>query len=300
MDTKEQLLEYKSYLLLAKKLSLNSIEAYMRDIGRFVAYLEAKVPLVLIENVDNNILEEYIIFLHGQGVEKSSLARSISGVKSFFTYLYIYDKIDSLPTELIESPKIRRKIPDYLSISEIEKMITEIDVSRYEGHRNRAILELMYSCGLRVSEVVELKLADLFFDDGFIRVIGKGDKQRLVPISLSAIRQINLYMDGCRKGCNVETKYSNHLFLNRRGSRLSRVMIFNIVKGAALAAEVTKHVSPHTLRHTFATHLIKGGADIRMVQQMLGHSSITTTEIYTHLSTSDLHKAIKSHPYQPK
>lgn len=300
MDTKEQLLEYKSYLLLAKKLSLNSIEAYMRDIGRFVAYLEAKVPLVLIENVDNNILEEYIIFLHGQGVEKSSLARSISGVKSFFTYLYIYDKIDSLPTELIESPKIRRKIPDYLSISEIEKMITEIDVSRYEGHRNRAILELMYSCGLRVSEVVELKLADLFFDDGFIRVIGKGDKQRLVPISLSAIRQINLYMDSCRKGCNVETKYSNHLFLNRRGSRLSRVMIFNIVKGAALAAEVTKHVSPHTLRHTFATHLIKGGADIRMVQQMLGHSSITTTEIYTHLSTSDLHKAIKSHPYQPK
>lgn len=296
MSWDEELLEYKGYLLLEKKLSANSIEAYLRDIGKFRAFLASLPEEPDIKAVRYEHVERFIDALHGQGAMQASQARVVSGVKSFFTYLFLYDKIDELPTELVESPKIKRKIPDVLSLEEVERMMQAIDLSMLFGHRNRAILEVMYSCGLRVSEVVTLKLSDLFFEDGFIRVLGKGNKQRLVPVSDEAIKQVNLYLEK-RKLQKIESRHSGYLFLNSRGQHLSRVMIFNIIRDVALAAGINKKVSPHTFRHTFATHLLKGGADIRMVQEMLGHESIMTTEIYTHLDTRHKHFAVEHcHP----
>lgn len=283
MDTTtEMLMEYKSYLMLEKRLSANTIEAYIHDINLFVSYIVDECGAEFVpSDIDYSQIEDFVVSLGKRKVGSRSAARIISGVKSFFLWLFLYDKIDKLPTELVESPKIGRKIPDYLTPSEVEAMLACIDLSLEEGHRNRAIIEVMYSCGLRVSEVVSLKISDLFFDDGYLRVIGKGDKERLVPVSDELIKQIGLYRQK-RSQMNIESRYADYLFLNRRGRPLSRVMVFNIVKQTASNAGIKKSVSPHTLRHTFATQLVKGGADIRLVQQMLGHSSILTTEVYTH------------------
>ncbi len=283
MDTTtEMLMEYKSYLMLEKRLSANTIEAYIHDINLFVSYIVDECGAEFVpSDIDYSQIEDFVVSLGKRKVGSRSAARIISGVKSFFLWLFLYDKIDKLPTELVESPKIGRKIPDYLTPSEVEAMLACIDLSLEEGHRNRAIIEVMYSCGLRVSEVVSLKISDLFFDDGYLRVIGKGDKERLVPVSDELIKQVGLYRQK-RSQMNIESRYADYLFLNRRGRPLSRVMVFNIVKQTASNAGIKKSVSPHTLRHTFATQLVKGGADIRLVQQMLGHSSILTTEVYTH------------------
>lgn len=284
MDIDELFLEYKAYLMLEKRLSANTIEAYMRDVRAFRDHVTEKCGSFDPTAITYKEVEDFIADLSETGAGSRSVARTISGIKSFFGWLYVYDKIDNLPTELVEAPKIGRKIPDYLTENEVERMFAAIDLSLEEGHRNRAILEVMYSCGLRVSEVVSLRITDLFFDDGYLRVIGKGDKERLVPVSDELIKQVAIYRE-IRASVRVESRYADYLFLGRHGRPLSRVMIFNIVKRTAADAGITKTVSPHTLRHTFATQLVKGGADIRLVQQMLGHSSIMTTEIYTHLDT---------------
>lgn len=279
IDIYQELIEYKTYLLLEKKLSSNTIEAYIRDISGFIEYTSIDP-----ESVNLNSIEEYIVHLYDSGLNRTSQARIISGIRSFFNYLYLYDKISTLPTELVELPKIGRRIPDYLSYEEIEKIIASIDLSQPLSHRNRAIVEVLYGCGLRVSELIDLKISDLFFDDGYIRVIGKGDKQRLIPIGTQAMKAVNLYRD-IRRTSPIDTKHQHILFLGNRGKQLTRVMIFTMIKQMAERAEIKKNVSPHTFRHTFASHLIKGGADIRAVQQMLGHESIATTEIYTHIDT---------------
>lgn len=286
-DIDQELIEYKTFLLLEKKLSSNTIDAYIRDILGFTTYLNGDLF-----SADMSSIESYILHLYDSGIKRSSQARIISGIKSFFNYLYIYDKIESLPTELIEAPKITRKIPSYLTSDEVKKMVQSIDLSQPMGHRNRAIIEMLYSTGLRVSELVSLRLSDLFFDDGYIRVVGKGDKERLVPIGDNAIKAVELYREE-RRIIKVDAKNQNFLFLGRRGTPLSRVMVFNIIKDVASYAEINKNISPHTFRHSFASQLIKGGADIRAVQQMLGHESIVTTEIYTHIDTSQKRKSVE-------
>ncbi len=296
MDAVELLAEYKSYLLLERRMSANTIEAYMRDVNAFGDYMTQNNGVFDPSKVAYEDIERFIFSLSESGAGSRSVARTISGVKSFFSWLYLYDKIETLPTELVETPKIGRKIPDYLTENEVERMIASVDLSYEEGHRNRAILEVMYSCGLRVSEVVTLRISDLFFDDGYLRVVGKGDKERLVPVSAELIKQIGFYRQK-RARMRIESRYADFLFLNRRGGPLSRVMVFNIVKQAAFSAGIAKTVSPHTFRHTFATQLVKGGADIRLVQQMLGHSSILTTEVYTHLDTRHKQETIEAyHP----
>ena len=291
MDWNEQLLEYKSYLLLEKKLSANSIEAYMRDIEQFCRFIRQDSNKE-IQQVTHDDIEHFIAGLYDRGTSGTTRARTVSGIKSFFNYLYVYDKIEQLPTELVETPKIRRKIPDVLTADEIDRILYSIDLSQPFGHRNRAMLEILYGCGLRASELVALQLGDLFFDDGYIRVTGKGDKQRLVPIHRQAIEQVGFYLQQ-RKTMAIDRKNAEFVFLNNRGKPLSRVMLFLIIKEAVAAAGIEKNVSPHTFRHSFATHLVKGGADIRLVQEMLGHESILTTEIYTHLDTGHKHEAVE-------
>jgi integrase/recombinase XerD len=231
------------------------------------------------------------------GMSAHSQARIISGIKSFYKYLLLENILNHNPTELIEAPKLGRKLPDTLSLEEINKIIEAIDLSTPEGQRNKAILETLYSCGLRVSELVNLKISNLYFNDEFIKVVGKGDKERLVPIGSVAIKQINIYKNEIRSNLAVKKEHEDVLFLNRRGSKLSRVMVFTIIKQLAFKIGLKKHISPHTFRHSFATHLIEGGADLRAVQEMLGHESITTTEIYTHLDRDYLRQAIiQFHP----
>ncbi len=287
IDTREEIIEYKAYLLLEKRLSANTIEAYLRDCSSFLDYIS--VPL---EHVELSHIEEYLNFIYDEGKNSSTQARMLSGVRSLFTYLYIYGKIETLPTELAVSPKIKRKIPSYLSLKEIEMMLASIDLSTPLGHRNRAVIEVLYGCGLRVSELVELKISDLFFDDGYIRVVGKGDKQRLVPIGSHAISSISHYREQ-RSNMSIAKKSQDTLFLNRRGASLTRVMIFLIIKDVAEKCGISKNISPHTLRHTFASHLIQGGADVRAVQQMLGHESISTTEIYIHIESSHKRQSVE-------
>lgn len=291
----EQILEYKTYLLLEKGLSINTIEAYMRDILVFREFILKEYDLTP-DAVQYEQIEHFLAHLYDQGSSSTTHARIISGVKSFFNYLFLYDHIEKLPTELVDSPKIRRKIPDVLTVEEIIKIVEAIELKTILDYRNKAILDVMYSCGLRVSEVCNLKISDLFFDDGFIRVIGKGDKQRLVPVNEKMIKSVNDYIE-MRNESVIANKNEDILFLNRRGKQLSRVMVFNIVKTAVEVAGIHKTVSPHTFRHSFATHLLKGGVDIRFVQEMLGHESITTTEIYTHLDMEHKRSIIeKCHP----
>ncbi|MEG1648775.1 MAG: tyrosine-type recombinase/integrase, partial [Rikenellaceae bacterium] len=254
INIEEELIEYKTYLLLEKKLAANSIEAYLRDITGFLDHTDKKMERITLADIEN-----YIAHLYDEGLNKSSQARIISGVRSFFNYLYLYDKITKLPTELVELPKIGRRIPDYLSYEEVEKIINSFDLSAPLSHRNRAIIEVLYGCGLRVSELTELKTTDLFFNDGYIRVVGKGDKERLVPIGNQAMKAVDLYRQ-VRRASTIDTRHEQFLFLGNRGRKLTRVMIFTIIKQAAKNGGIEKNISPHTFRHTFASHLIKGGA----------------------------------------
>lgn len=295
LDWDEQLIEYKTFLLLEKGLSANSIEAYMRDITMFRTFVDNTFNIVP-NDVKYEHIENFLAHLYDLGSSTTTHARVISGVKSFFNYLYLYDLIDTLPTELVDSPKIRRKIPDVLTVEEVLKIVGSIELNDVLCYRNRAILDIMYSCGLRVSEVCDLKIKDIFFDDGFLRVIGKGDKQRLVPINEKMVGSVKEYIER-RREIPIKNKNEDTLFLNRRGAKLTRVMLFNIVKTAVRVAEIDKNISPHTFRHSFATHLLKNGVDIRFVQEMLGHESITTTEIYTHLDIEHKRSIIeKFHP----
>ncbi len=279
--------------MLERALSENSIEAYLHDINKLVEFLEIQSYELSPMEVTLKHLEEFILWINKLGLGARSQARIISGLKAFYKYLLVEDLMDTVPTELLEGPRLERKIPDVLSFNEIQKMLDSIDLSEDHGVRNRAMLETLYASGLRVSELINLKLTNVYFDIGLIRVIGKGDKERIVPIGEEAIRHIQLYIEGVRRSqMNIHPDDGNIVFLNRRGKKLSRVMVFMIVKEAARNAGITKKVSPHTFRHSFATHLIEGGADLRAVQDMLGHESIITTEIYTHLDTDYLRETI--------
>lgn len=292
MNWEEIISEYQSHLKLEKNLSDNSIEAYLRDIKKLIDFSD-QPPL----KIQQNQIEEFIYQFSKLDYSPRTQARLISSLKSFFNYLQWEELRDDNPSELIETPKMGMKLPDVLSETEIDLIIEQIDLSEAEGERNRAIIETLYGCGLRVSELIELKLSDLFFDENYILVIGKGNKQRLVPISNHTIKYINIYKDQVRIHQNIRNGFEDHLFLNRRGRSLSRVMIFTIVKQLTEKAGIKKKVSPHTFRHCFATHLLKNGADLRSIQMMLGHESISTTEIYTHLDDSMLRETIlKFHP----
>lgn len=290
--------QYKSYLQLERSLASNSVEGYVMDVKKLQQHLELmgsdKGPLE-VQDTDIRNLIEYISEL---GMAVHSQARIISGIKSFYKYLLFEGDIDKDPSELIESPKLGRKLPDTLNLLEIEALLAAIDLSKPEGQRNRAMLETLYSSGLRVSELTGLKLNNIMEDVGFLKVIGKGSKERLVPIGSHALKHINLYVEHFRCHLDIKPGNESYVFLNRRGARLTRVMIFTIIKNLALAIGMKKRISPHTFRHSFATHLIEGGADLRAVQDMLGHESITTTEIYTHLDRDYLQQVIRD--YHPR
>lgn len=288
---------FKFYLQLEKSLSENSVEAYLRDIDKFTNYLQEASLLKEPQDLKLSEFEKFIHSIAEIGIADTSQARIISGLRAFYKYCILEKIVSDDPCILLEAPKLRRKLPDFLSFAEIEKLISVIDLSKPEGARNKAILETMYSCGLRVSETVNLKISCLYLDSGFVRIIGKGDKERLVPIGDSAVKFIKIYKNEVRIHTSPQKGFEDFLFLNNRGKSLSRVMIFYIVKSLAALAGVTKNISPHTFRHSFATHLVERGASLRAVQQMLGHESITTTEIYTHLDRDYLRETL--HKYHP-
>ncbi len=297
MSWENYISEYISYLKIEKSLSKNSVEAYTRDISMLRSYFENHKIKIQPAEVELIHLREFIKWANELGISARTQARLISGIKSFYRFLLIDEKIDNDPTSLLEAPRIGRKLPQVLSVQEIDDLINAIDLSKTEGHRNKAILETLYSCGLRVSELINLRLTNLFFDQGFIKVTGKGNKERLVPISGKAVREIEIYLSQYRNHCSPDKQSENILFLNRRGRKLTRVMIFTIIKTLAGTIGLKKTISPHTFRHSFASHLIDGGADLRAVQEMLGHESILTTEIYTHLDTGYLRDTIiQFHP----
>ena len=288
---------FKAYLQLERSLSNNSIEAYLNDIEKLTIYLQAQGELKNPAELILPDLQKFVQWVAQLGMTATSQARIISGIRTFYKYCLLEDISPVDPTTLLEAPKLKRALPDFLSFEEIENILEQIDVSTPEGTRNKAILETMYSCGLRVSEVVNLKLSQLYLDVGFVRVLGKGNKERLVPIGGSAIKFINIYRSNIRVHQPIQPGEEDILFLNRRGKRLTRVMIFLIIKDLVKKAGIKKNISPHTFRHSFATHLVEGGADLRAVQEMLGHESITTTEIYTHLDREFLRKTLeKFHP----
>jgi len=288
--------DYQHYLRIERGLSKNSIDSYSNDIKRLIKYLDKNSINFKPQNISNEVIQEFI-YDASKEISARSQARLISGLRNFFDYLIFEEYRENNPTDLLESPKIGRKLPDTLSEKDIDKIIAQIDLSKPEGERNRAMFETLYSCGLRVSEMIGLKISDLFFDEGFIRVLGKGDKQRFVPINGYTIKLINTYKELIRSKINVQKGFEDTLFLNRRGKQLSRNMVFMILKGLVKKAGIEKKVSPHTLRHSFATHLLENGADLRAIQQMLGHESITTTEIYMHLDKSHLKNVVeKFHP----
>lgn len=296
MKWNESILDYSHYLKIERGLSSHTIQNYIRDVKKLVYFLdEEKISSSPIE-IKEDLIQQFIYEI-AKEISPRSQARIISGLRSFFDYLIFENYRESNPTDLIETPKIGVKLPDTLSEQEINSLISAIDLSKAEGERNRAMLETMYSCGLRVSELIDLKISDLFFDEGFIKIVGKGNKERFVPIHSSAQNYIMLYMNEIRSHLSIKKGFEDTLFLNRRGKSLSRQMIFMILKALAIKINLNKKISPHTFRHSFATHLLKNGADLRAIQQMLGHESITTTEVYVHLDTSYLKKIVeKYHP----
>ena len=288
---------FKSWLQLEKSLSENSVLAYLHDMEKLSQFFLLTKVQKEPKDILLNDLELFVKWLSELGMTPTSQSRIISGLKSFYKYCLIEHISETDPTSLLESPRLKRTLPDVLSFEEIESIITKIESGTPEGARNRAIIETLYSCGLRVSELVNLRISCLYLDVGFIRVIGKGDKERLVPIGDSAIKYINIYINSIRVHISVINGNEDFLFLNRRGRKLSRVMIFMIIKELARMADITKNISPHTFRHSFATHLVEGGANLRAVQEMLGHESITTTEIYTHLNREFLRETLQQfHP----
>lgn len=289
--------DYLSYLKIEKSLSANSVEAYQRDFEKLSTFVAEFHPSKSPADIELRDLQEMMAWIADLGISARSQARIISGIKSFFFFLILEDEIKNDPSELLEQPKIGKKLPEVLSIEEIDQLKNAIDMSKQEGHRNRAIIETLYSCGLRVSELINLQISNLYFEEGFARVIGKGNKERLVPVSPSVTKEITIYLDLVRVHQTIKLGHEDYVFLNRRGAKLTRVMIFTIIKNLAEEINLTKKISPHTFRHSFATHLVEGGANLRAIQEMLGHESISTTEIYTHLSDDMLKDAISSfHP----
>ncbi|WP_335965852.1 site-specific tyrosine recombinase XerD [Galbibacter sp. PAP.153] len=294
MKWMDAITDYESYLKIERGLSLNSIENYCLDIQKLLKYLEVHQITDSPLQISPETLQGFI-YETAKNISPRSQARLISGLKSFFNYLIFEDYRADNPLELIESPKIGRKLPDTLSETEIDQIIKTIDLSTPEGERNRTMLETLYSCGLRVSELVNLKISDLFFEEGFIKVSGKGDKQRFVPIAANTIKYITIYVKEIRPLIPVQKGFEDFVFLNRRGKGLTRAMVFTVIKRTTEKSGIKKNISPHTFRHSFATHLLQNGADLRAIQQMLGHESITTTEVYMHLNRKDLAKVIDQH-----
>lgn len=286
---------FKSFLSLERSLSENSIQAYIRDIEKLLQFMELKELDLKVGDLEYSHLKDFISWINKMGLSARSQARIISGIKAFYKYLLLEDIVSKNPTELLESPKIGRKLPDVLNIEEINKLIATIDLSREGGERNKAMLETLYGCGLRVSELIGLQISNIYFKEGFIRIVGKGDKERLTPIGEVALRQIRIYIENVRIQQTIVPGNEDILFLNKRGSKCSRVMVFMLIKDLVVKCGIKKKISPHTFRHSFATHLVDGGADLRAVQEMLGHESITTTEIYTHLDRSYLQATIRDH-----
>ena len=287
--------QFQSYLRLEKSLSPKTVEAYLRDVKQFAHFLsnyEEKIDEQRLKDVSLQDFQHYLQHLYNEKAKATTQARAVSSLKAFYRFLQYENVIAHNPTELLEAPKTGRKLPDVLSVIEIENIMAAIDLSTPEGHRNKAMIEVLYGCGLRVSELINLKLSQLFFRDNYIRIIGKGDKERLVPIGETAQKAVMHYLDGDRKKLKIKKGMEDILFLNCRGTKLTREMIFMIVKKMAQTADIQKNISPHTFRHSFATHLIECGADLRAVQEMLGHASITTTEIYTHLDTDYIRSTI--------
>jgi integrase/recombinase XerD len=288
---------YETFLRLEKSLSQNSVSAYVNDINKLITFVEEHFPNLTPETVKLAQLRKFVEWMNQKGISPRTQARTISGIKSFYKFLLIEEAVENDPTTLLESPRIGRKLPEILSDDEINKLIDAIDDTKPEGLRNKAILETLYSCGLRVSELVDLRLSNLHFEQEFLKIGGKGEKERLVPISKRAIDDIKKYLVNSRKKLNIEKGFENIVFLNRRGKKLSRVMIFTIIKNLADKIKLEKNISPHTFRHSFASALVQGGADLRTVQEMLGHESILTTEIYTHLDKEYLKDTVnKFHP----
>lgn len=298
MSWKAYIHGFKAYMKLERSMSANSVDAYLADAEKLKQWVSRNHPGIMPEALDGNQLSDFIQDINKMGMGERTQARILSGVKAFYKYLLLEDLINDDPTELLLGPKLKRKIPEVLSVEEINAMMDTIDLSSALGHRNRAILETLYASGLRVSELITLKISHFYFDEGFVRVIGKNNKERIVPIGEEAIKQNLYYIENYRSHLNIKKGNEDILFLNRRGAGLTRVMVFYIIKKAAEKAGVNKNVSPHTFRHSFATHLVEGGADLRAVQDMLGHESILTTEIYTHLDTNFLRETLLN--YHPR
>jgi integrase/recombinase XerD len=297
MNWNSYIKQFSNYLRLERSLSQNSIDAYTRDVEKLSQFMDMTFPTVSPLKVNSKQLQSFIEYINELGMSAHSQARILSGVKAFYKFMMVEDLVGNDPTSLLEGPKLGRKLPDTLDYIEIAKLLDAIDMSTPEGARNRAILEVLYGSGLRVSELVELKKGNIYFDVGFLRVIGKGNKERLVPCGKDALKFLESYINEVRVHVPVQKGFESHVFLNRRGKKLSRVMVFLIIKDLAERIGLKKSISPHTFRHSFATHLIEGGADLRAVQEMLGHASITTTEIYTHLDRDYLKQVIQEfHP----
>ena len=297
MKSTQYLRGFRMFLKLEKSLSPNSVEAYIHDVELMLHYQEIQAIDKLPQDLDLNFFQDFFQWMMQQGLNARTQARVLSGIKGFYKYLLIENIIKVNPTELLESPRLARKLPVTLTLEEIDAMIEKIDLSQPTGHRNRAIIETLYGCGLRVSELVDLRISSLHFNDGYIRIIGKGDKERLVPVGSVAQKQILIYMKEIRPQLKIQKGQEDFVFLNNRGHKLTRVMIFTMLKDLAVKAGIKKNIGPHTFRHSFATHLVMGGADLRAVQDMLGHESITTTEIYTHLNKEYIRDAIlQFHP----
>jgi len=294
MNWEQAISDYKYYLRIERGLSVNSVENYALDVQKLVYHLDQHNIQSSPTLIDPDTVQNFI-YQAAKDLSARSQARLISGLKSFFNYLVFEDYRRDDPTALIETPKIGRKLPNTLTLEEVDAIISSIDLSTPEGERNRSMTETLYSCGLRATELIELKISELYFKEGFIRVQGKGEKQRFVPIAPSAIKYINIYLKQVRPHIKVKKGHEDILYLNRRGAQLTRAMLFTIIKNAAKNAGIQKSISPHTFRHSFATHLLQNGADLRAIQQMLGHQSITTTEIYMHLNQNDLAKVISNH-----
>ncbi|MDR1757113.1 MAG: site-specific tyrosine recombinase XerD [Culturomica sp.] len=288
---------YRTFLILEKSLSPNSVEAYLNDVRKLEKFCEENFSVTDLKKVTYEMLREYISFVSDMGVTNRTQARSISSIRSFFKFL-VYDGIlETNPTKLLEAPKVGRKLPSTLTVEEIDTILNSVEMFKPEGQRNKAIIETLYSCGLRVSELIGLKLSNVNFRQGIIKIEGKGNKERLIPLGKNAKQEIKLYLKGYRSYLDIQPEFEDILFLNKRGAALSRVMVFNIIKHLAHRAGLKKSISPHTFRHSFASHLVTGGADLRAVQDMLGHESILTTEIYTHLDNNYLKDTInKFHP----
>ncbi|HBG88493.1 MAG TPA: site-specific tyrosine recombinase XerD [Marinilabiliaceae bacterium] len=299
MNWETEIDEFRSYLKLEKGLSDNSINAYITDLNKLVRYLQDRGLEMEPDKVTLPELKGLMEWVSSRGISPRTQARIISGIKSFYKFLLIEEKIEKDPTALLEAPRIGRKLPEVMTVEEIDTIINAVDTKKPEGQRNKAILETLYSCGLRVSELIDMKISNLYFESGFIKIEGKGNKERLVPVSTKAIKEINLYLSEYRRLLKIHPEHEDILFLNRRGKKLSRVMIFTIIKNIANSLNISKNISPHTFRHSFATHLVDGGANLRAVQEMLGHESIITTEIYTHLDKDYLKETVSQfHPRQ--